>query len=126
MATILVAEDDADISVLLRILLEDEGHEVEVVSDGAAALAGFRSRPADLVVLDISLRGDLDGLDVLRTLRGDQPDPRPRVLLLSARASDDDVQRGLDAGADAYVVKPFDATELIVRVGALVDGSAGA
>ena len=123
MASILVAEDDPDISVLLRILLAEEGHQVEVFPDGAALLAGFRSRPADLVVLDISLRGDLDGLEVLQLLREDAPSPPPRVLLLSARASDDDVRRGLEAGADDYVVKPFDASDLILRVGALLGGS---
>ena len=123
MASILVAEDDPDISVLLRILLAELGHEVEVFADGAALLAGFRARPAALVVLDISLRGDLDGLQVLQQIREDDPSPRPRVLLLSARASDDDVRRGLEAGADDYVVKPFDASELIRRIGTLLDAS---
>ena len=127
MATILVAEDDADISVLLRILLEDEGH------DGRGGVRR-RGSPGRLPVPPGRPRGarHLAARRPRRARRAagpsgrSEPDPRPRVLLLSARASDDDVQRGLDAGADAYVVKPFDATELIVRVGALVGGSAGA
>ena len=120
MAVILVAEDDPDISVLLRILLEEEGHEVRVVPEGAAALSAFHERPADLVVLDISLRGSMNGLQVMQALRQEAPVPRPQILLLSARASDQDVQLGLDAGADDYVVKPFDAAELVSRVGALL------
>ncbi len=123
MATILVAEDDPDIAVLLQILLEDEGHDVEMVGEGAAALAAYRARAADLVVLDISLPGELDGLDVLRVLRAEDGDRPVRVLLLSARASDDDVAHGLEAGADDYVVKPFDAAELVARVGRLLEGT---
>ncbi len=123
MATILVAEDDPDIAVLLQILLEDEGHDVEMVGEGVAALAAHRARAADLVVLDISLPGELDGLDVLRVLRAEDGDRPARVLLLSARASDDDVAQGLQAGADDYVAKPFDAAELVARVGRLLDES---
>lgn len=123
MAAILVAEDDPDIAVLLRILLEDEGHDVEMVGEGAAALAAYRARAADLVVLDISLPGELDGLDVLRVLRAEDGERPVRVMLLSARASDDDVAQGLQAGADAYVVKPFGAGELVARVGRLLDES---
>ena len=123
MAAILVAEDDPDIMVLLQILLEDDGHEVEMVGEGAAALAAYRARAADLVVLDISLPGELDGLDVLRILRAEDGDRPVRVLLLSARASDDDVAHGLEAGADDYVVKPFDAAELVARVGRLLEGT---
>ena len=123
MAAILVAEDDPDIMVLLQILLEDGGHEVEMVGEGAAALAAYRARAADLVVLDISLPGELDGLDVLRILRAEDGDRPVRVLLLSARASDDDVAHGLEAGADDYVVKPFDAAELVARVGRLLEGT---
>lgn len=123
MAAILVAEDDPDITVLLRILLEEEGHDVEMVVEGAAALAAYRARGADLVMLDISLPGELDGIDVLRTLRAEGVGGPPRVLLLSARASDADVAHGLRSGADDYVVKPFDAGELVSRVRRLLDGS---
>src|SRR5438105_3870292 len=115
-ARILVVDDDVRIAASLRRALVYEGYEVEVAGDGPGALATARDRPPDLVVLDIMLPG-LDGLEVCRRLRdgGDAP-----ILMLTARDAPADRVRGLDTGADDYLVKPFDYDELLARVRALL------
>jgi DNA-binding response OmpR family regulator len=114
-ARVLVVEDDENLRVALRDNLEDEGHEVEAVATVAAALAA--RGPFDLVVLDVMLP-DGDGYALCARLRagGD----RTPVLMLTARSLEDDVVRGLDAGADDYLVKPFRLRELLARVRALL------
>jgi two-component system response regulator MprA len=113
---ILAVDDDTRILDLLRRGLTYEGYTVDVVEDGAAALAVARDHPPDLVVLDWMLPG-LDGLEVCRRLRagGDVP-----ILLLTARGGVPDKVAGLDSGADDYLVKPFSFDELLARVRALL------
>ncbi|WP_341926721.1 response regulator [Nocardioides psychrotolerans] len=123
MALILVGEDDLDVTELLLILLEDAGHETVHVDNGEAAIEAFaRSRP-DLVLLDVAMPGSLDGLEVTRRLRaleegGDHR--RVPVMLLTARALEDDRRAGLEAGADAYLIKPFEIDEMLRTVDALL------
>jgi DNA-binding response OmpR family regulator len=114
--TILVAEDDPKQAELVRIYLEREGHRVHVVGDGVTALDRARSSSPDLVILDVMLPG-LDGLEVCRTLHRESD---VRILMLTARSTEDDVLRGLDLGADDYLTKPFSPRELTARVRALV------
>jgi DNA-binding response OmpR family regulator len=115
-ARILVAEDDPKQSHLIRVYLEREGHSVLVVDDGRRALEHSRARRPDLVVLDVMMPG-VDGLDVCRILRAESDVP---ILLLTARATEDDKLLGLDIGADDYVTKPFSPRELTARVRALL------
>jgi DNA-binding response OmpR family regulator len=115
-ARILVAEDDPKQATLIRIYLEREGHAVQVVADGCSALDRYRSRRPDLVVLDVMMPV-VDGLDVCRILRAESDVP---VLLLTARAAEDDVLLGLDVGADDYMTKPYSPRELVARVRALL------
>lgn len=123
MALILVGEDDLDVTELLLILLEDAGHETVHVDNGEAAIEAFaRSRP-DLVLLDVAMPGSLDGLEVTRRLRaleegGDHR--RVPVMLLTARALEDDRRAGLEAGADAYLIKPFEIDEMLRTVDSLL------
>jgi DNA-binding response OmpR family regulator len=113
MARVLVVEDDAAIAEpLVR-----EGHDVAAVRTGEEALARLVEKRADLVVLDIGLPG-IDGIEVCRRLALD--DPRPAVLMLTARGSELDEVLGLDAGADDYVTKPFTLAVLLARVRALL------
>jgi DNA-binding response OmpR family regulator len=113
---VLVADDDADIRQLLRELLERAGHEVRDAPDGRAALrALFEWRP-DLVVLDVAMP-ELDGWATLERIR-DVSDVR--VLMLTARAGELEKVRGLRAGADDYMTKPFGRQELLARVEALL------
>jgi two-component system response regulator MprA len=113
---ILVVEDDARLAATLERVLAAEGHEVERVGDGLEALKRARERPFDLVVLDIMLPS-LDGVGVCRRLRATAQVP---VLMLTALAGTDERVRGLDAGADDYLVKPFAYEELLARVRALL------
>jgi two-component system response regulator MprA len=112
---ILVVEDDARLAATLERVLIAEGHQVEVVGDGLVALRRAREQPFDLVVLDIMLPS-LDGVDVCRRLRATGQVP---ILLLTALGGTDERVRGLDAGADDYLVKPFAYEELLARVRAL-------
>jgi DNA-binding response OmpR family regulator len=116
---VLVADDEEDILTLVTTIIERSGHRVMSVRDGAAALAAVRERTPDLVVLDISMP-EVDGLEVLRRIRADEETGDLPVLLLSARAQEDDVRRGFEAGASAYVKKPFSPIELAERVEALL------
>jgi DNA-binding response OmpR family regulator len=118
---VLVADDDEDILLLVRTVLEREGYEVVVTRDGAAAVAAAFQRRPDLAVLDVSMP-ELDGLEVLRRLRTDASTMDVPVVLLSARVQEEDVKRGFDNGANAYVQKPFSPRELSERVGELLAG----
>ncbi len=117
---VLCADDDEDILALVALQLEQAGCSVLTAGDGATAVELVRARRPEVVVLDVMMpRGG--GLDVLRELRADPSLARVRVLLLSARVQDGDVEEGLAAGADAYLAKPFRARELVERVQALLD-----
>ncbi|MCL4394089.1 MAG: response regulator transcription factor [Chloroflexi bacterium] len=113
---ILVIEDEQKIADFLRRGLTYEGYRVEVSLDGEAGLKAARDNPPDLVVLDWMLPG-LDGLEVCRRLRAAGSVP---ILMLTAKDSVTDRVKGLDSGADDYVVKPFAFEELIARVRALL------
>ena len=111
-ACVLVVDDDPALAEMLGIVLRREGIEPVFVSSGAEALPTFRATRPDLVLLDIMLPGR-DGLDVCRELRSHSNVP---IVMLTARSDTVDVVRGLEAGADDYVVKPFKPAELVARV----------
>src|SRR6267143_3874427 len=112
---ILVADDDALIRRLLLALLAKLGHEVAAVEDGDAAWKALEcSSPPALAVLDWVMPG-LSGVEVCKRLRAHQSRSRTYVLLLSAKSDKQDVIAGLDAGADDYLVKPFDPMALLAR-----------
>jgi DNA-binding response OmpR family regulator len=121
---VLVADDDEDILVLVRTVLERAGYEVVAARTGVEALVLAQERRPDLAVLDISMP-ELDGLEVLRRLRADASTSDVLVLLLSARVQEDDVARGFATGANAYVQKPFSPRELADRVSELLGTQAG-
>lgn len=113
---VLVVEDDDEIADVLRRSLRQEGHEVRTSPDGEDALVQTRDFVPDLVVLDLGLP-KLDGVEVCRRIReaGDVP-----ILILTARSDTEDRVVGLDAGADDYLVKPFERQELLARIRALL------
>jgi DNA-binding response OmpR family regulator len=113
---ILVVDDDADIRTLVRTLLERGGATVYEAADGRSALREFHARRPDLVVLDVSMP-ELDGWEVLERIRDLSDVP---VIMLTARGQELERVRGLQGGADDYVVKPFGKQELIARVQALL------
>src|SRR3954463_7825002 len=114
---VLLVDDDASIRRMLERTLRAEGYAVTAVADGGAALAGGERQMPDVIVLDVAMPG-LDGLAVTRGLRA-KALPVP-ILLLTARDALEDRVAGLDAGADDYLVKPFEAEELAARVRALL------
>src|ERR671923_2165850 len=114
---LLVVDDDAPIRRMLARTLAAEGYEVEAVADGGAALAAVERSVPDGIVLDVTMPG-LDGLAVTRRLRAKRL-PVP-ILLLTARDAVAERVAGLDAGADDYLVKPFDVDELTARIRALL------
>lgn len=119
---LLLVEDDAMIGEAVQGLLRAEGHAVDWVRDGLQADAALRAQQYDLVLLDLGLPGR-DGLDVLRALRarGD----RSPVLIATARDAVAQRVQGLDAGADDYLLKPYDLDELLARIRALTRRAAG-
>ncbi|MDZ4874960.1 MAG: Sensor histidine kinase RcsC [Chroococcidiopsis cubana SAG 39.79] len=115
-ARILLVDDNADMrDYLTRIL--SEYVQVEVVADGAAALAAVQERVPDLVLSDVMMPG-LDGFALLKALRADPQTREIPIILLSARAGEESIVEGLEAGADDYLIKPFSAAELVSRVNA--------
>ena len=117
MARILVVEDEPDIALGLQLDLRDEGHDVEVSTDGAEASRRVREPGWDLIVLDVMLP-HTDGFEVCRGMR--RAKIRTPVLMLTARAQEAEKVMGLDMGADDYVTKPFSPRELRARIRALL------
>src|SRR3954454_23918158 len=114
---LLLVDDDAPIRRMLARTLTAEGYEVEAAADGGSALAAVERSVPDAIVLDVTMPG-LDGLAVPRRLRA--KGLRVPILLLTARDAVHERVAGLDAGADDYLVKPFDTNELAARVRALL------
>jgi len=116
-ATLLVAEDQADIRDLIVMNLRNAGYAVSAVADGLAALASQNEQASDLLILDLMMPG-LDGLEVCKALRA-----RGRstpILMLTAKSTELDRVLGLELGADDYLTKPFSLAELLARVKALL------
>jgi two-component system OmpR family response regulator len=114
---VLVTEDETVMANLVRQALSEEGHDVEVVASGERAIDAVRESSYDLVLLDVMLPG-LDGFATCRRIR--ERGAGMPVLMLTARDDVDDRVRGLDAGADDYLCKPFSLDELLARVRALL------
>ena len=116
---ILVIEDETSLTTLLRYNLESEGFRVASVENGTDAMAAIAGAKPDLVLLDWMLPG-LSGIEICRKIRRDPETHDLPVILLTARGEESDRVRGLDCGADDYVVKPFGVSELIARIGAVL------
>ena len=113
---ILLVEDDPQVADVTRRALQSQGWVIDVTTRGEPVVASVRRDPYDLVILDIGLAG-IDGFEVLRRLRADGAEVS--VLMLTARDAVEDRVRGLETGADDYLVKPFALSELVARVRAL-------
>jgi DNA-binding response OmpR family regulator len=120
MKRILVIEDDADIALSLKYNLEREGaYAVASARDGEAGLREAAAHLPDLILLDLNLPG-MDGLEVCRSLRRKSATASVPVIMLTARAGEIEMIRGLDLGADDYVTKPYSVKELLARVRAVL------
>ena len=118
---ILVVEDDVATRDMLRDLLEMEGYAVDSTPHGTSALARVLSSRVDLVLLDRKLP-DIDGLDVCRQVRGGDNATGPAIIMLTAAPAEVDAYTDNAAGADDYLAKPFDISELLGRVRAHLTG----
>ena len=116
-AKVLVADDEPHLLRLVKFRLEREGYEVLTAVDGESALEMARTEQPDLCVLDVMMP-KRSGFDVLRELRSDDTCSGMKVIMLTARAQDRDVDVGFSLGADDYITKPFSPQELRVRIGA--------
>jgi two-component system phosphate regulon response regulator PhoB len=119
MARILVVEDEQDLADLLAYNLGAEGHQVALVRTGAAAIARLREETPELVLLDLMLP-DISGAEVARLVRAQPATRRVPIIIVTARGEEADRVRGLELGADDYVVKPFSVKELMLRVKAVL------
>ncbi len=119
MTTVLVADDDRDIRDLVAFKLEAAGFTVLTAGDGDDALAQVVEHHPDLAVLDVMMPG-MSGTQVLQEMRARDDVGTTRVILLTAKAQEADVEGGFSLGADDYVVKPFSPRELLSRVQAVL------
>jgi DNA-binding response OmpR family regulator len=114
-ATVIVIEDDPDISLLVAHKLRAAGHRVEVESDGRAGLAAVEQVQPDLVVLDLMMPR-MNGIEVCEAMRARPELVDTPVLMLTAKAQEADLERAYAVGVDEYLQKPFSTRELVVRV----------
>jgi DNA-binding response OmpR family regulator len=114
MAKILIVDDEPDILLMLRMSLEDEGHEIVMAADGQMALERIAEHHPDLVLLDVMMPV-LDGWGVLERQR--EVGDLPTVIMLSAKSEEADISKAMTLGARDYVVKPFDLDKLVALVG---------
>lgn len=119
-ASALVAEDDDQMAEVLRFILEREGYSVQVAPDGRTAQHLIDTAPAPAIVLLDVMLPHLDGYELLARLRGSESWRGVPVIIVSARSQEQDIVRGLDAGADDYLAKPFKPEELRARIRRLV------
>ena len=117
--TVLIIEDDADIREIVEYNLKREGYRVFSESHGKEGLEAARRTSPDLIVLDLMLPG-MDGVEICTRVKTDPLTRDTAVIMVTARGDDQDVVRGLDAGADDYVTKPFGPKALTARVGAVL------
>lgn len=122
MPTVLIVDDEPNIVELVRITLEDDRVRVVTAAAGAAALGVVETERPELVLLDVNLP-DVSGLELCRRLRRDRRLDDTRIVMLTAAAQRHDVERGLAAGADEYLTKPFSPVRLLSLVEQLLPGT---
>ena len=116
MKRLLIVEDQADLRKLVRMMLEFEGYDLHEAVNGAEGLRKAIEILPDLILLDVMMPGELDGLAVCARVRAEPVLRHTRVVLMSARSQPADVEVGVRAGADAYLVKPFSPLRLIETI----------
>jgi DNA-binding response OmpR family regulator len=120
----LIVEDEESILLSLEFLLTEEGYSVATAQDGAAALKAAAIRIPDLVLLDVMLP-HIDGFEVCRQMRANPALRNTRIMMVTARGRETEVEHGLALGADAFLTKPFSTRELMEKIRALLSSPAG-
>jgi two-component system, OmpR family, phosphate regulon response regulator PhoB len=116
MKKLLIVEDHADIRKLLRMTLEYDNFDVYEASNGDVGLAMARDIAPDVVLLDLMMPGHLNGLDVCRHIKADPNMQHTKVIMLTARGKASDQEAGTQAGADAYLMKPFSTLQVLETI----------
>jgi len=122
---VLIADDEPNIVVSLEFMMKREGFDVLVARDGPQALDAIRREHPGLVLLDATMPG-MTGFDVCEAVRSDAATRDTRIVMLTAKGRETDMARGVGAGADAYVTKPFSTRDLVQKVKDMMAGDAGA
>jgi CheY-like chemotaxis protein len=113
---ILIVEDHADIRKLIHMTLEFEDYDIHEAPNADEGLLAVRRLRPDVLLLDVMMPGELNGLDLCRLVKTDPTLGLPQVILLSARGQSQDIEAGMNAGADAYLLKPFSPLKLIETI----------
>jgi two-component system alkaline phosphatase synthesis response regulator PhoP len=121
--SVLIADDEANISLAIQFLMKRAGYDVRVAADGEEALEAVRRSPPDLIVLDVMMP-KRDGYDVCQTIRSDPSLKGVKIMMVSAKGGPIEVEKGKALGADDYMVKPFSTQELAARVRDLLNDDA--
>jgi DNA-binding response OmpR family regulator len=119
---VLVVDDEPNIVMSLRFLMEREGFEVEVAPTGEQALEALEKSPADLVLLDVMMP-KLDGFEVCQRIRGNPLWAGTKIVMLTAKGREVERDKGLALGADEYVTKPFSTRDLVAQVKEMLGGA---
>lgn len=117
---ILIADDNENIRDALTYLLEDEGYELVLAKDGAETIQKVRSMKPDVLFLDIMMP-EVNGYDVCRTIKSDPDLKNTYVIMLTAKGQVMEQERGMEVGADEYIIKPFSPMEILTKVKAILN-----
>ena len=117
---VLIVDDEPNIVISLEFLMKREGFEVSVARDGSEALERIRGERPDLVVLDVMMP-KLNGFEVCQAVRADPALAQTRIVMLTAKGREAEMNKGLALGADAYIAKPFSTRDLVARVKSLLE-----
>jgi DNA-binding response OmpR family regulator len=117
---ILIADDEPNIVISLEFLMKREGFEVEIASDGEAALSAITEHAPDLILLDVMLPKK-DGFEVCQQIRSNPACQSVKIVMLTAKGRDTEIAKGLALGADAYITKPFSINDLVKQMKQLLD-----
>ena len=113
--SVLVVDDEDSIILSLQFLMKREGYEVRLARDGEEALTAVAASPPDLILLDVMIP-KRDGYDICQTIRGNPDWAGVKIIMVSAKGREVEVEKGMALGADAYVTKPFSTRELAAKV----------
>jgi len=116
---VLIVDDEKNIAISVQFLMKREGFEVLVAHDGEEGLEKIRSERPDLVLLDVMMP-KLDGFEVCKAVRADSELARIRIVMLTAKGREAEIEKGISLGADAYMPKPFSTSELVDKVNKLL------
>jgi len=113
---VLIVDDNIDLRTLVQMTLEYNDYEIHQAEDASQAMQLVKTVKPDIIILDIMMPGELDGIELCRIIKSSEETSATRVILLSAMGQKDDIARGIKAGADVYLTKPFSPLELIEKL----------